>query len=327
MGRRDAKGRLMWSLRVQSLYAPGRTAKGALDLVECRANRIGKITVNATKWSLLVLFLGSVALTSTGFSVKLNQPLPGIGIVLVALTIVPALFQTLDWLWRDAPIGGYRRVFDRLNKRFTQYIKRRMTARVLARYGGQALARRILTRDKAEKFTVAAYIKRSRRRRQATLVVCVLAIAGGISYSALANHSTPHYHVGQQIMIDSIFSATALTSPACALSKTSEATPLCSVEVRFRNVSHFPYLLGIGSFTAAGPNGSDESSGVYAVSLINHGNYYYFFTASLASGDSNVQPDQAVTFNLYFGVPVGIHPDELLLKSEISGTSVRIDFP
>ena len=318
----------MRSLRAQSLYAAGRTAEDARDLVKRRAHRIGQITVKAAKGSLFVLFLGSVALTSTGFSVKLSQPLPWIGIVLVGLTTVAALFQTLDWLWPNAPIGGYRRAFDRLNIRFTQYIQRRMTARVLARYGGEALAQRILTRDEAEKFTVAAYIQRRRRWGLATLVVCVLAIVGGGISLALVNHSTPHYRVGQQIMIDSIFSVTALTSPACALSKTSEATPLCSVEVRFRNVSHFPYLLGIGSFTAAGPNGSDESSGDYAVSLINHGNYYYFFTATLASGDSNVQPDQAVTFNLYFGVPAGIHPNELLLKSEIiSGTSVRIDFP
>lgn len=159
-GWRGAKGRLVWSLRVQSLYARGRTAKDALDLVKRRADRIGQITVNAAKVSLLVLFLGSVALTSTGFSVNLNQPLPGIGIVLAALTIVPALLQTLDWLWPNAPIGGYRRVFDQLNKRFTQYIQRRTTARVLARYGSQDLAQRILDPDEVERFTIAAYVQR-----------------------------------------------------------------------------------------------------------------------------------------------------------------------
>jgi len=138
-------------------------------LVKRRADRIGQITVNAAKWLLFVLFLGSVALTSTGFSVNLNQPLPGIGIALVALTIIPALLQTLDWLWPNAPIvnaqiGGYRRVFNRLNMRFTQYIQRRMTAKLLARYGSQDLAQRILTPGEAEKFTVAAYIQRRRRR-------------------------------------------------------------------------------------------------------------------------------------------------------------------
>lgn len=161
-----------------------------------------------------------------------------------------------------------------------------------------------------------------------TLVVCVLAIVGGgISYLALANHSTPNYRAGQQIMLDRIFSATALTSPACALSKTGEATPLCSVKVRFRNVSHFPYLLGPGSFTSVAPNSIDESSGDYAVALISHGNYYDFYSATMLGASAGIQPGQTVTFNLYFAVHPGIHPDELLLKSEISGTSVRIDFP
>jgi hypothetical protein len=307
---------------MQSLYAEGCTAEEALKLVKRRADRIGQITVSAAKVSLLVLFLGSAALTFTGFSVNVNQPLPGIGIVLAALTIVPALLQTLDWLWK--PIRGYRRVFDQLNKRFTQYIQRRTTGRVLARYGSEDLANRILP-DEAEGFTVRAYVQRRRRRGLVTLVVCVLAIVGGgISYLALANHSTPNYRAGQQIMLDSIFSATALMSPACALSKTGEPTPLCSVKVRFRNLSHSSSILGEGSFTSVGP---DESIGDYAVALISHGNYYDFYSATTLAASAVIQPDQTVTFDLYFAVPTGIHPDEMLLKSEISGTSVRIDFP
>lgn len=334
-GSEGREGRLVWFVRVQSLYAKGLRAEDALVRVKCRAHRISEITVNAAKLSVLVLFLGSVALTTAGFSLNLNQPLSAIGIVLVVLTIVPVLLgvlQTLEQLWPnapipDAPIKGYRRVFEGLNRRFTQYIERRMTGRVLARYGSQKLAQEILTADEAEKFTVASYVQRRRRRGLVALAVCALAIAGGgISDLALANHSTPNYKIGQQIMLDSIFSATVLTSPACALSKAfGEAAPLCSVEVRFRNISDFPSLLGPGSFTSVGPNGIDESSAPYAVSLLSHGKNHNFYDAPPSGGD--IEPDQTATFNLYFWVPTGIHPDELLLKSEVSGTSVRVDFP
>jgi hypothetical protein len=33
--------------------------------------------------------------------------------------LIPALLQTLDRLWQDAPIGSYRLAFERLNTRST----------------------------------------------------------------------------------------------------------------------------------------------------------------------------------------------------------------
>jgi hypothetical protein len=69
----------------------------------------------------------------------------------------------------------------------------RTTARVLARYGSQDLARRILPAAQAARYDLASWLQRRKRRRQVmtaacVLVACVLVTADGIAGQLIAGH-------------------------------------------------------------------------------------------------------------------------------------------
>jgi hypothetical protein len=282
----------------------------------------------AAKTMLFVFFLGSVTLALTGFSVHLRGPLPGVGIGLTALTLIPALLQTLDWLWRDAPIGRYRLAFERLNSRFTDLIQQRTTARVLARYGSQDLARTILPAEQAQRYEIAPWLHRRKRHRQLISVAWVVLAAAGIAGLVVALQSASVYRLGQSAVLDSGFSAEAVNEPDCVSGKTVDGVPTCSVDMRFRNASSFPQLLGQGSFTSIGPDESPSAGDYnYAVALISNGNYYDFYAASVGDSSGEIQPGQVVAVILTFAVPTGVNPDALQVKSETTGSSIRIDFP
>lgn len=317
----------MLLLQVRQLYAEDLPVEEVLSLAEARAGRSGQIMVGVAKTLLFVCSAGSVALALTGFSVNLNGPLPGIGIGLTALTLIPALLQTLDWLWPHAPIGRYRLAFERLNTRFTSLIQQRMTAQVLARYGRQDLARRILPAEQAARYDIASWLQRRKRHRKVALAAGMLA-ASGIAGLVIAVRLAPGYRLGHLAVLDSGFSAEALTAPDCVPGRAVNGTPTCSVDMRFRNVSSFPELLGPGSFTSIGPD-ENPIAGTYsyAVALVSNGNYYDFDTASFAGTPGEVQPGQAVALVLTFTVPAGVHPDAMEMQSETTGAGIRIDFP
>lgn len=316
----------MRSLRVKSLYVQARTPEDALKVIERRSESFGRSVTNAAKVVFFAAFVGSVVLTSTGFSLNLRQPWPGVGVVLTVLTIGPAILQTLDWLWPDRPIKPYRQSLQWLNMRLARYVRRRMTAWAFARYGSQEIAQRLPPEGEAKGFTVVAHLRRRRRWIIATLSVGILATVGSITGVVFVRQPMHNYHLDQQILLDSGFGATVLMDPVCAPGGTGEV--YCSVNVRFRNIGHSPNMLGPGSFTPAGQNEIDEAGCYcYAVELIDNANNYDFSRASWSETSSEIQPGQAVVFDLSFSVSAGIHPGELLLKSEVSGMMAYVSFP
>jgi hypothetical protein len=317
----------VWLRRPEPLYAEDLTAEDALKRVESRARRLSRTIIASAKILLFVLFLGSVALALTGFSVNLNGPLPVIGILLTALTLIPALLQTLDWLWPNAPIGKYRLAFKWLSIKLAKFIQQRAITRTVARYGSQEIARRIFPEDEAARFTISSYLRRRRRNQRIILTVgALILIGGGVSAVAEVEHSTPDYKVGQPVVLDNGFSVEAIEGLNCTSVGATESGPLCDIKVQFRNIGHFAYLLGPGSFTSAGP-GEIQSPGEYsyAVALISHGNYYDFYNASFSGTPDEVQPGQTVMIVLSFQVSEGVYPDELLVESEANGSSIKIN--
>jgi hypothetical protein len=157
--------------------------------------RYGQIMVGVAKTMLFVCFLGSAGLALRGFSANRNGSLPGTAIGRTALTLIPALLQTLDRLWQDAPIGSYRLALERLNTRSTFLTQQCTTARVLARYGRQDRARRILPAGQGARFDVASSLQRRKRHRKLVLAAGML-VAAGISGPVIAVRPAPDYRLG-----------------------------------------------------------------------------------------------------------------------------------
>jgi hypothetical protein len=309
----------MWRRNQQGLYSDGQTVEGALKLIDARAERLGRIAKQAVKVVLLAAaVMAAVGQIWSGFTSSVDKHALGLGIVLVVVAAVAGVLQVVDWVWATAPIGKYRKLFDKLNTALTGHARRRGTARVLSRYGRQELARQHVPKE-ADRHSVATYLKRRRRYALEGVITVTAAVAALITVLSISPQSTPIYSVGQAITLDSRFSATVLGAPQCGVHDPEvdiSFGPLCEVLARFRNISSYAY--SVGDFTSIGPSSTRYLGEPYSygVELISNDDNYDFINAIMTSGSYTDQAGQSDTFALYFTVPSGVHPDELEVQAE-----------
>lgn len=285
----------------------------AIVRVDQKAAKFERTLTWAAKLFMFACFLGSVAMAAIGVGMDLDQPIPGIGIALTVITVIPSFLQTLDWLWPHGSIGAYRTPFRRMRGWCVRQKRRRDLARLFSAHGKEMLAVQSLPTGDAAYFSIAAYRRRKNRRRRIFVGVSSigLLVSAGLITKALTMQSD-RYEIGQEISLDGAFSMTVLGPPRCGIVYQDKSAPsqdkkmTCQLPVQIHNTGHFVSDIGPGAFM--GP--VDRSDADYMVLwLLAKEDHYDFIDASFPDGEQ--QPDAKFNVTFIFAVPNGVSPDGL----------------
>lgn len=193
-------------------------------------------------------------------------------------------------------------------------------------YGRQEMAKKLWP-DRAGSFSVAHRMQMHRRRKRWAAcvgLVVVMAGTGTLLFGIFrpSGRLQVQSSVRREFRIDNTFAITVLDAPKCAKA-------VCSVEIRFRNVSGYTTDIGAGSFAdperiavaelcdpsplAGACSLSPPVS--YVISLTGNGNHYGYIDAGFSA--NNLLPNGVTTADFTFDIPARTTIGEL----ELSGKS------
>jgi hypothetical protein len=284
-----------------------------------------------------VLLLGSILLTILGISGSLTGPI-AVRVTLYVLSAffaLPAILQFIDWSRK--PDSPNPLTIDRLTEGIGGHLLRRKQTRFITLYGRQEMARRLWP-DEADSFSVAHQMKIGHRRKKRWLIGIAIAVvaatAGGVTLFAISQSSVllqVQSVVGRKFHIDDTFAMTVLNASRCSRS-------ICSVEIRFRNVSDYTANIGPGSFIApeyaAGTtlcnpfppadcvgNPVSGETYYYIISLV--GNNRHYDSSTITFNGNQLLAGQATQAEFMFEVPPKAPIQELMLSGVFGRAIVR----
>jgi hypothetical protein len=178
---------------------------------------------------ILIVLVVSVVLTIVDTAIDLNVVVPWLTRSVAVVSALLTLVQGIDWLWPNSFMHRFRTFAERPASKIVTMRRRQRLRRLLAVYGREELAQRLLSPEQARPFTVAA--QRSRRRRYqwgAALSVIVLAVSG-VGYAWSAGQDDKWHRIGEQFALDGIFKMTVTSGPTCQLGEPEYVGRVCTI--------------------------------------------------------------------------------------------------